>query len=226
MAQVLPFSSILGKWVAKDGRKETTIPPNEKRRPKGMKEAPGGPPAPLRILVADDNRDAADSLSTLLRIWGFETQVVYDGTQVLPAAGAYRPDCMLLDIGLPGINGYRLAELIRQDEELRRCTLIAITAYAEEGKAREAGFDAHLIKPADPTVVEFLLRRLQAMGKRVEQAEHLARQGLEVVTEARDLIKEVKIEMKEVREELREVKEDVKEVKQELREVKEQQEKS
>jgi CheY-like chemotaxis protein len=179
---------------------------------------------PLRILVVDDNRDAADSLCLLLRMWGFDVRVAYDGQEALSAAHDYRPDCLLSDIGLPGIDGYHLAEHVRRAEALKGVTLVAITAYSDEARAKAAGFDHHFVKPADPQAVEEMLRRLRAMGKRLDQTEELVRQQGEVVSEARDVMREVKQEVREMRQELREVKEDVKEMRQELKEVKEKQE--
>lgn len=73
---------------------------------------------PPRVLVIDDNRDAADSLAILLKAWGFEARVVYSGQEGLEVAKAYRPDCVLSDIGLPELDGYHLAERLRQDESL------------------------------------------------------------------------------------------------------------
>jgi CheY-like chemotaxis protein len=129
--------------------------------------------APFRILVVDDNKDAADTLATLLRLWGLEVRVVYDGAQAIEAANAYLPDCILTDIGLPGIDGYVLAERVRQTDALRMTILIAITAYSDVGKAKAAGFDHHLVKPADPVVLEKLVMELRAIGKQLERAEEI-----------------------------------------------------
>jgi CheY-like chemotaxis protein len=118
---------------------------------------------PLRILVVDDNRDAADSLCLLLRMWGFDVRVAYDGQEALTAAHAYRPDCLLSDIGLPGIDGYHLAQHVRRDEALRGITLVAITAYPDEARAKAAGFDHHFVKPADPQAVEEMLKEVAVL---------------------------------------------------------------
>jgi CheY-like chemotaxis protein len=178
-------------------------------------------PAPLRALVVDDNRDAADSLCLLLRLWGVDVRVAYDGREALKVLSAYRPDCLLTDIGLPGIDGYRLAEHVRRDETLKDVTLVAISAHADEVRAKAAGFDHHFVKPVDPQIIEAMLRRVRAMEKRLNQTEELVRQQMEVVSEARDVMKEVKQEVSAMRQELREVKEDVKEIRQEIQEVKE-----
>jgi CheY-like chemotaxis protein len=92
----------------------------------------------FRILVVDDNRDAADTLCMLLRAWGFEGQVAYDGTAGLAAAHAYRPDCMVMDIELPGIGGYELARRVRGDESLRGRTLVAMTVREDQSREKRS----------------------------------------------------------------------------------------
>jgi CheY-like chemotaxis protein len=185
----------------------------------------------FRILVVDDNRDGADSLGMLLKLWGYDVLVVYDGAEAIRAALTYKPDCILSDIGLPGMDGYRLAERLRQEESFKGTPFVAITAYSDEGRTRAAGFDHHLVKPANPDIVEALLRNLKAMGKHLQRVEASAQQQGEVLSEVRDLMKEVKEDVKEIKEglqadvkelkqELREVKEDVKEIIEELRDVK------
>jgi len=178
----------------------------------------------LRILVVDDDKNAADSLCFLLKVWGFDARVAYNGEEALTAAQAYSPDCLLSDIEMPGIDGYRLAESIRQNEALKGVTLVAISASPDEARARAAGFDHHFAKPADTQAIEEMLRRLRVMGTRLHQTEELVRQQGEVVSEARDVMKEVKQEVQEMHQELREVKEDVKEMRQDLKEVKDKQE--
>jgi CheY-like chemotaxis protein len=173
---------------------------------------------PLRVLVIDDNRDAADSLAMLLRLWGFEARTAYSGREGLEAALAYRPSCVLSDIGLPGLDGYHLAERFRQDESLREIPLIALTAYAEPDRAKAAGFNEHLVKPADPDALKAVLNKLIVMDKRLQRAEALVEKQGEVISEAIDVMKEVKEDVKEIKQGLEEVKQDVKEIKQELRE--------
>ena len=121
-------------------------------------------PPPARVLVVDDNRDAAETLSTFLEMLGVQAQQVHDGAEVLAAARAFGPDVVLLDIGLPGMDGYQVARALRADPELARARLIALTGWgAEEDRrrAQEAGFDHHLTKPVDLAVLEDLLRRMQ-----------------------------------------------------------------
>jgi signal transduction histidine kinase/DNA-binding response OmpR family regulator len=111
------------------------------------------PPIGCRILVVDDNGDAADATSVLLELSGHEVKTVGDGMDALAAAPIFAPDVVLLDIGLPGMDGYEVAVFLRGLPETRSSCLIALTGYgqpADRARAREAGFDHHLTKPADP----------------------------------------------------------------------------
>jgi len=112
----------------------------------------------VQVLVVDDNPDAADSLGVLLRQWGYEVEIFYDGPAALARAQAVRPQCMLVDIGLPKVNGYEIARKIRARPELADTKLIAVTAYQDEPAARRAGFDYYFGKPADLNKVAQLLR--------------------------------------------------------------------
>jgi signal transduction histidine kinase/CheY-like chemotaxis protein len=120
-------------------------------------------PAPrsLRVLVCDDNEDAADSLGTLLRLRGHQVNVCYNGPEALAAAEPFQPDVVLLDIGLPGgMDGYEVARRLQSDGA-RTATLVALTGFGQEDDRRrssEAGFQAHLVKPVEPRVLEDLLR--------------------------------------------------------------------
>jgi signal transduction histidine kinase len=110
----------------------------------------------LHVLVVDDNRDTAESLALLLRLWGHEVRTAHDGVSGLKAARSYRPQIVLLDIGLPGLDGYEVARQLR-GEFGRGMRLVAITGYGLEEdrrKAEQAGFDAHLVKPADLAVLQ------------------------------------------------------------------------
>ena len=114
-----------------------------------------------RVLVVDDNEDAADSLATLLGVVGYQVKIAYDGPQAIEAADEFQPDVALLDIGLPRLSGYDIARHVRQrrgDEVL----LVAITGWGQEEdrrKAREAGFDHHFTKPADFEVLLQLIEQ-------------------------------------------------------------------
>jgi CheY-like chemotaxis protein len=118
----------------------------------------------LRVLVADDNRDAADSLSMLVTLWGHHVRAVYDGTTALQMASAYRPEVLLLDLGMPNMDGCRLARQLRRQAGFKDALLIAVTGYSDSAHRRlgeEAGFDLFLIKPVDPSAMEKLLRHEQ-----------------------------------------------------------------
>jgi PAS domain S-box-containing protein len=104
----------------------------------------------LRVLVVEDNVDTARTLSLLLQGLGCITQEVHEGPPVIDVAKSFRPDVILLDIGLPGLDGYQIARLIRQAPELSHIRLIAVTGYGQQQdreRSREAGFDNHLVKP-------------------------------------------------------------------------------
>ncbi len=116
--------------------------------------------ASLRILVVDDNRDAADGLAMVLRHMGHDPLVAYDGRDALTTAEREMPDAVLLDIGLPAMNGYEVARRIRRAPWGRRMKLVAQTGWGNEQdrrRASAAGFDHHLIKPLDANVLEALL---------------------------------------------------------------------
>jgi PAS domain S-box-containing protein len=113
-----------------------------------------------RILVVDDNRDSADSLAMLLRLMGNEVLTAYDGLAALEVAERIRPDVVLLDIGMPRLNGYDTCHRIREQPWGRSPVMIALTGWGQEEDKRrtqDAGFDAHLIKPVDPTALMNLL---------------------------------------------------------------------
>jgi PAS domain S-box-containing protein len=116
-----------------------------------------------RVLVVDDNVDAAETLGMLLKFSGYEIRMVHDGLSAVEAALAWRPDAVLLDIGLPGLSGYGVARRIRQEASLEAMVLIALTGYSQDTDrqfSREAGFDHHLAKPASFDVVENLLKEV------------------------------------------------------------------
>jgi len=115
--------------------------------------------AGVKVLVADDNRDAADSLQRILSLYGYQVEVAYDGTAAIQLDGAFCPKVAVLDIGMPGANGFEVARSIRESRG-DVVTLIALTGWGQEGdrrRAMEAGFDYHLTKPVDPGVLNDLL---------------------------------------------------------------------
>jgi CheY-like chemotaxis protein len=112
------------------------------------------------VLVVDDNRDAADSLALLLSVWGCEPVVAYDGSAAVEAARSRVPAAVLLDLGLPGLDGCEVARRLRACPGMGSSLLIAVTGYGREEdrrRTRTAGFDHHLLKPADPEEVHRLL---------------------------------------------------------------------
>ena len=116
-----------------------------------------------RILIVDDNRDGADSLSEMLKIMGNDTRTAYDGEAAVSAAGEFRPDVVLLDIGLPKLNGYDACRRIRGQPWGNGMLLIALTGWGQEEDVRrsqDAGFDRHMVKPVDPTALMELLASL------------------------------------------------------------------
>jgi CheY-like chemotaxis protein len=117
----------------------------------------------LRILVVDDNKDTADTAAILLGHFGHLVRVAYSGPEALEAVLAYRPNVVLLDIGLPGMDGYEVARRIRAIPECKGVRLIAMTGYGQDTgrqRSKQAGIDAHLTKPVDLEQVEELLERL------------------------------------------------------------------
>jgi PAS domain S-box-containing protein len=116
-----------------------------------------------RILVVDDSSDAAESLAVLLRLAGYEVRTAYDGPRAVDAAVAFQPNVALLDIGLPGLNGYEVARRIRAMPELRDTVLIAQTGWGQDADRRlseDAGFRHHLVKPVDLAELQRLLASL------------------------------------------------------------------
>jgi len=114
-----------------------------------------------RVLVVDDNRDAADITHALVEAWGHAVRVAYDGRSALEIAAEFRPDVVLLDIGLPGMDGYEVAARLRTEAGCATTVLVAFTGYGQEEdrrRVRNAGFDEHLVKPVDPATLEALLQ--------------------------------------------------------------------
>jgi PAS domain S-box-containing protein len=139
--------------------------PNEGQQGAGADEGPCVPGC--RILVADDSRDAADSLAMMLRLAGHEVHAVHDGQEAVEAAGWFRPDVALLDIGMPRLNGLQAARHIRGQPWGKKILLVAITGWGQEEdkrRATEAGFDHHLTKPVDPAALEEVLSRWKGTG--------------------------------------------------------------
>ena len=137
----------------------------EKTKP-SQSQIPTGTTIPTTarcILVVDDNRDSGTSLATLLQLTGNDTQTAYDGKEAVEMAAAYKPDVILLDIGLPKMNGYRACEAIRKQPWARNIVIVALTGWGQEEdrrKSKEAGFDGHMVKPVDHADLMTLLGEL------------------------------------------------------------------
>jgi signal transduction histidine kinase/ActR/RegA family two-component response regulator len=126
--------------------------------------------APLRILVVDDSRDAADTLAMLLELSGHVTEIANDGLQALQAVEDFCPEVVFMDIGMPGLNGFDAARRMRELPQGKNLMLVAITGWGQEAdrlKSKAAGFDAHLVKPVEFMALEHVLAR---MPKRRESA--------------------------------------------------------
>lgn len=140
-----------------------------------MNDASMGASAPdgaCRVLVVDDNVDSAQSMSLLLGLEGYQVECAYDGEEALVRADRFRPEVVLLDLGLPRFSGYEVARRLRGEPTGDEVLLVAVSGYGRERDrqaAREAGFDLHLTKPADPDEVLRVLadrRTLRAAGRR------------------------------------------------------------
>jgi signal transduction histidine kinase len=133
-----------------------TLPCLSQVRPPDSRPAAAARPESVpgcRVLVVDDNLDAAETISMFLQIEGHAVQTAADGAQALAIAATFEPEVVVLDIGLPQVDGYEVARRLRQRPATRSALLVALTGYGQKGdqeQAREAGFDRHLIKPADP----------------------------------------------------------------------------
>ena len=119
------------------------------------------PTRPLSVLVVDDNPDAAESMALVLRAEGHDVRVAWNGLDALDAARETPPDVVLLDLGMPFMNGYEAAHQFRADPAIRSAMLVAVTGWGSDDdrrRTREAGFARHLVKPVDPAEVVALLR--------------------------------------------------------------------
>jgi two-component system CheB/CheR fusion protein len=121
----------------------------------------GLPESPLRVLVVDDNTDTAESLAFLLQMSGHDTRVAHTGTDAIAEAKNFHPTAVLLDVGLPDMSGYEVAQRLRAHLEFRHTILIAATGYnrdSDRARAFEVGFDHYLVKPFDPNCLDKLIQ--------------------------------------------------------------------
>jgi CheY-like chemotaxis protein len=119
-------------------------------------------PRQRRILVADDNRDAGETLAMLLRLDGHEVHIANDGLEAVEIFGRVQPEVVILDIGMPGLSGHEVARRIRDLRSELPVTLIALTGWgqkADKDRAAASGFDHHFTKPVEPDVLSALLRK-------------------------------------------------------------------
>ena len=113
-----------------------------------------------RVLIVEDNQDAGEMYRVLMELAGYEVLVAVNGTQGLELLKTARPDVALVDIGLPGMDGYELAQRFRAEPDGKGVLLVALTGYGsptDRDRSRQAGFDLHLIKPVDPDILTSLL---------------------------------------------------------------------
>jgi len=131
---------------------ELNVPPNSKKR----------------VLVVDDNQDAAQMLSLLLTMLGKEVKTANDGIEALQVAAEFLPEVILLDLGMPRMDGYEAARCIRKEAWGKDMVLIALTGWGEEDDKRrtiEAGFDHHLVKPVEPSILEKIFSDLPRLSR-------------------------------------------------------------
>jgi two-component system CheB/CheR fusion protein len=139
------------------------LPPTERGSDMTSTETARQAARSWRVLVVDDNVDAANMIAMMLQHFGHQTETVYSAQSALEMAVEYRPDFVVLDIGLPGMDGYEVARRLRQFPELKDMRLIAATGYGQDvdrQRSEEAGFDYHLVKPIDPEKLQTVLEML------------------------------------------------------------------
>jgi CheY-like chemotaxis protein len=152
-----------GDGPARGAEFAVPLPASEPEAPTApAREPENAKPPGQRMLIVDDNRDAADSLGMLMKVMGNDTRVAYDGREALATASQFHPEVVLLDIGLPTVSGYEVARELRRRPGGATLLLIATTGWgqpSDKEQSREAGFDHHLVKPVDPAALLKLLDR-------------------------------------------------------------------
>jgi CheY-like chemotaxis protein len=130
----------------------------------------------LKVLVVEDNKDTAETLATILELWGHEVRLSFDGLGAIETAASFEPDIILSDIGLPGMNGYELARRLREQPSFGRVVLVAMSGYGQDEdkrRALESGFDHHIVKPPDlGALAELFGRVAQSIGDRTVRTVH------------------------------------------------------
>jgi CheY-like chemotaxis protein len=147
--------------------------PAAERTPEPAPESVAPVEVTRRVLIVDDNRDAADTLASLVRTMGGQARTAADGPSGIECAAEFAPDLILLDIGMPGMDGYETCRRLRQMRLATRPFIVAISGWGQDGdkqRAAAAGFDAHLTKPADPAALEKLLAQAGTAGAHASEA--------------------------------------------------------
>ena len=122
---------------------------------------------PLRVMVVEDEPAMAECLALLLRRWGHEATAAYDGPDALREVPTFKPEAVLLDIGLPCMEGYEVARRIRQLPGMKKCLLVALSGHGHEDdlrRCKEAGIDCHFVKPVDPSELRDVLAKAEWLG--------------------------------------------------------------
>jgi CheY-like chemotaxis protein len=129
-----------------------------------------------RVLVVDNLADAADSMAMLVGLWGYDVKVSYDGAAALAVASTYRPQVVLLDVGMPGIDGFEVARRLRAQPALADTVIIGLSGWTTEthrSRGRLAGFDHYVVKPAELDLLQELLSRVAHCGANLQSAGNL-----------------------------------------------------
>ena len=173
-------------------------------------------------MVVDDNKDAADTLRILLGLWGHDSQVAYDGQTGLQVACDYHPDCLLVDLAMPGMNGYTLARRIRKQPGLQRAKLIALTVHVGElfvRLASEAGFDDYFVKPTHLAAVNSLKEMLRTIAQSVAHTKEVARLHGFLATKTQECFTQLNDDRRAVKQDISDFREDTRELSDKSRDV-------
>ena len=181
---------------------------------------------PFRVLVVDDNQDAARILGLLLRKSGHEVLTAYSGVEALKVADDFQPQCIVSDIGMPGLDGYELARRFRSNPRFKDTPLIALTAYTDSDEVRGAGFNHHLVKPVNMLTIVPLIAEVRALQSEVARMRVVAETQATAMGTLKDMLLDVKDDVENLKTSLKEdvadlkseLKDEVQELKQELRE--------
>jgi two-component system OmpR family response regulator len=184
---------------------------------------------PLRILIVDDNQDAADSLAVVLELCApapgsptfqsrYDVRVAYDGAAALRAAREFLPDCLVSDIRMPGLDGYRLARAVRGEPALAGVKLVALSSFADAEhvrRAAEAGFDYQLTKANHVPELLEVLGMIEEIKNLAARTRELAEKNVGLAGQTKELLQEVKADVRELKQDVAELKQEIKELKDE-----------